>query len=323
MMKIYNVLIVLAVATAQPLRACDICGCFDANGQCSMSMGHGSGPSSKFTTEIQKGLFAGVAEQFTQFGTLQDDGNKIVGNGEFLNSSVSQIFALYNFNKRFGVQLNVPIVYREWGSDIMPHGHTSGIGDVSLTGNFRLFERLREKTTFTWTMLGGVKFPTGNSSLLNTPDEVLPAGLGGHDLAVGSGSFDGIVGTSIYGRYDRWFASAAVQYALRTRGSFGHQYANDLLWYGGPGYYAMVTSNYTLGVQLVVAGETKGKDTFYGVADEDSAETIVSVGPQINFSWRNKLNAQLAVDLPVVRENSGEQLMPDYRLRGAVSWKFW
>jgi len=312
-------LVFLAVASAQPLMACDICGCFDANGTCGM----GIGPSSKYITEIEKGLIGGVAEQFTHFGTLQDDGHRISGNGEYLNSSVSQLFALYNFNKRFGVQLNVPIIYRAWGSDIMPHDHTSGIGDMSLVGNFRLYEQIHEKTTLTWTLLGGVKFPTGNSSRLNTPDEDLPEGIGGHDLALGSGSFDGIVGTSVYGRWERWFGSAAVQYGIRTRGDFGHRYANDLLWYGGPGYYAVIKGNYTIAVQAIVGGETKGKDTFYGVPDEDSAETLVTVGPQINFSWRNKLNVQLAADLPVSRDNTGQQVLPDYRIRTAVSWKFW
>ena len=46
---------VLAVASAQPLMACDICGCFDANGQCGLGMG----PSSKYITEIEKGFIFG------------------------------------------------------------------------------------------------------------------------------------------------------------------------------------------------------------------------------------------------------------------------
>jgi hypothetical protein len=315
--------VVLTIASAHSLFACDICGCFDPNGTCTMHMDLGTGPSSKFTTETEKGFLAGVAEQYTGFGTLQDDGHEIAGHGEFINSSVSQIFALYNFNNRFGIQLNVPVVSREWGSDIMPHMHTSGLGDISLIGHFRLYERIRQKTTLTWSLLGGVKFPTGDSSKLKLSDDVLPDGIGGHDLALGSGSFDGVVGTSVYARKDRWFGSAAVQYAIRTRGDFGHRYANDLLWYGGPGYYAVIKNNYTLAVQAVVGGETKGKDTFFGVADGDSAETIVTVGPQVNFSWRNKLNVQLAADLPVSRANSGDQVMPDYRIRTAVSWKFW
>src|SRR4051794_9029519 len=147
-LKSFAVLL-LAVASAQPLMACDICGCFDANGQCGMGMG----PSSKYITEVEKGFIGGVAEQFTHFGTLQDDGHRIADHGEFINSSISQIFALYNFNKRFGLQLNVPLIYREWGSDIMPHARTSGIGDVSLVGNLRLYKKLTQHTTITWSFM--------------------------------------------------------------------------------------------------------------------------------------------------------------------------
>src|SRR5262249_33052142 len=70
--------------------ACDLCSVYSA------AQAHG---------EIGKGIFAGVAEQFTHFGTLQQDGNKVDNPlGQYLDSSVSQIFAGYNFGERFGVQ---------------------------------------------------------------------------------------------------------------------------------------------------------------------------------------------------------------------------
>ena len=116
-------------------------------------------------------------------------------------------------------------------------------------------------------------------------------GIGGHDLALGSGSYDGMVGTGIYGRWKRGFVTASVQYSIRSEGDFEHQYANDLTWFGGPGFYLALTHDYTFALQAVVSGETKGKDTFNGVDDPDSAETLVYVGPQINFTWRSKLSA--------------------------------
>ena len=72
----------------------------------------------------------------------------------------------------------------------------------------------------------------------------------------------------------------------------------------------------------MVSGETKGKDTFAGVPDEDSAETLVYLGPQVSFTWGSPLSAIVGADLPVYRDNSGTQVMPDYRVRGAVTWRF-
>jgi opacity protein-like surface antigen len=307
---------VLAAACAQPVLACDLCAIYAA------TEAQGSGGA---------GFFGGVAEQYTHFGTLQSAGHEVPNTADqFIESSVTQIFAGYNFNYRFGLQFNLPVIYRSFqrprGAAI-EHGEEFGIGDASLIGNFLAYQKLKEHFTVNWSLLGGVKFPTGNSSHLAEEDVeseggLPPSGIGGHDLALGSGSFDGIVGTSLYLRYKHLFASGGLQYAARTEGSFGHQYANDLTWSGGPGVYVALTHNYTLSLQAVISGETKGKDTENGEADGDSAETIGYVGPQVNFTWSSTLSAQVGADLPVHVENSGLQVVPSYRVRAAFTWRF-
>jgi hypothetical protein len=296
---------VLAAASVQPVLACDLCAVYAA-------------------TEAQGGggigFFGGVAEQFTRFRTLQDEGHEVASDGQYIESSVSQLFAGYNFNDRLSLQLNLPIIYRAFGSDSMK-GTEEGIGDLSVISNFRVFETLSETSTFRWTVLGGFKSPTGDSSRLNTPDSELPEGIGGHDLALGSGSFDGVVGTGLYARWKKSFLTANVQYAIRTEGDFQHQYANDITWSAGPGAFLILNHKYTLTLQAVVSGEKKGKDTFAGEPDDDSAESLVFAGPQINFTWKSKLSAQLGADFPVSMGNSGLQVMPDYRIRAALTWR--
>jgi hypothetical protein len=298
--------VVLAGACTQPVLGCDLCSVYAAT-----EAQAGSG----------KGFFGGVAEQFTHFGTVQEDGHKVASEGQYIDSSVAQVFAGYNFNNNVGVQLNLPVIYRAFGSETI-HGTELGIGDVSLVGTFTPYRHLSERFNFSWTLLGGVKFPTGDSSRLNTPDSELPEGIGGHDLALGSGSYDGLVGTGASGRWKRLFASASLQYAIRSEGDFQHQYANDLTWFGGPGVYLVLGHQYTLSLQAVVSGETKGKDTFSGVPDGDSAETLVYLGPQVNLTWGSRLAVVAGVDLPVSRDNSGLQVLPDYRVRGAVTLRF-
>ena len=201
-------------------------------------------------------------------------------------------------------------------------GTESGLGDVSVIGNFRLFQHTTPDAAFNWTLLGGLKLPTGDSSPLNTPDTALPDGIGGHDLALGSGSVDGLVGTAFSARWRRIFLAANVQYAFRCEGDFQHQYANDWTWSGGPGALLWLGEKSTLALQAVVSGESKGKDTFAGVPDEDSAATMVYLGPQLNYTWASHLSAQVGADLPVSRANSGLQVVPDYRVHAALSWKF-
>ena len=299
--------LVAAGTCARSAAACDLCSVYAA-------------------TEAQggagKGFFGGVAEQYTYFSTFQVDGKKVTNTGDqYLSSSVSQVFLGYNFNARLGLQVNLPVIYREYGYN-SGRGSDLGIGDVSLLANVRLYEKITENFTCSWTALGGLKLPTGDSSLLNPKLPDFAPGIGGHDLALGSGSLDGIVGTSIFLRWHKVFLTGAMQYAIRSEGDFGYQYANDWTWLGGPGVYLWLKHEHTLALQAVVSGETKGADTIHGADTDDTSETIVYVGPQLIYSWSNKLSAMVGLDIPVSIESTGEQLVPDFRVRAALTWRF-
>jgi hypothetical protein len=167
-----------------------------------------------------------------------------------------------------------------------------------------------------------LKFPTGDSKHLRESEPDFAEGIGGHDLALGSGSFDGVIGTDIFLRWKRFFGTAGTQYAIRSEGDFGYEYANDLSWSGGPGYYVALKDDYTLSLQAIVSGEYKPEDTRHGVDMDDTAETSVFLGPQINFTWGSQLSAQVGADLPVSIKSSGEQIVPTFRIHAAVTWRF-
>ena len=130
-MKILTTLI-LTGGFATPALACDLCAIYSAN---------------QARGEIGKGPFAGVAEQFTHFGSVEEDGDKAPNpSGQYLDSSISQLFAGYNFNERIGVQLNLPLIYRSFkrpeaaGID---RGTISGLGDISLIGHIQAYRQVR------------------------------------------------------------------------------------------------------------------------------------------------------------------------------------
>jgi len=316
-MKIF-VPAVLVAACAQPALACDLCAIYAA---------------SQARGEAGRGLFAGVAEQYTHFGTVQVDGHEVSNpSGQYLDSSISQLFAGYNLSERFGLQFNVPVIYRSFqrpdSKGDIDRGTESGVGDVSLLATLTPYQKLAEDFTFNWTVLAGMKFPTGSSDRikeeLNEVEEPIgpPSGIHGHDLTLGTGSYDGIVGTGIFTRWHQGFLVVNVQYAIRTKGDFDYEFANDLTWAGGPGYYIALRHQYTLSLQAVVSGEYKGKDTFRGESAEDTGVTAVYLGPQLNFTWGENLAAYLAADLPVSIENTSLQTVPDYRIRGGFTWHF-
>jgi len=307
---------VLALAGMSPAWACDVHTVFHA------SETQGAG----------KGFFAGASEQFTHFGTLSQDGHKVENEADqWLESSISQVFMGYNFTRQFGVQFNLPFIHREFkrpdGLDT-DRSHVSGLGDASLTANLVLFEREDERFTLRWSALGGLKFPTGDSSrLAEELSEVeapgaLESGIHGHDLTLGSGSLDGIIGSSVFVRWKHLLATTHLQYNACTKGDYGYSYANNLQWGFAPGAYLVLHERQSLVLQLVVSGETKGKDTFQGAYAEDTAITSVYLGPQATYTWSDQLSIQLGMDLPIHQENSALQIVPDYRIQAALLWRF-
>src|ERR1041385_4053440 len=255
---------VLVAACAQPLAACDLCALYAAR---------------QARGEVGRGPFGGLAQQFTHFGTVQVDGEEVSDpSGQYLNSAISQLFAGYNFNDRFGVQPNLPIIYRSFkrpdGAGGIDRGTESGVGDVALLGTFVPYRKSSKKSAFNWTVLGGVKFPTGSSDRIKEELNEIetpvgpPSGIHGHDLTLGSGSFDGIIGSGIYARRHRAFASASVQYAIRTTGDFDYRFANDLTWSAGPGHMLALHDEYSVSLQMIFSGEHKEKDRFRGESEK-------------------------------------------------------
>jgi hypothetical protein len=144
----------------------------------------------------------------------------------------------------------------------------------------------------------------------------------GHDLTLGSGSVDGLVGLSMFTSWRRWFVTADMQYTIRSEGDYNYRYANDLVWNAGPGLFVLLDHDRTLGVQFNVSGEAKGKDENHGARAEDTGVVSVYMGPAATFIWSHRLTAKLGVDLPVYQDNTALQLVPDVRVRAGATWWF-
>lgn len=345
MYRLVFILAAVGVVTldAAMARACDVCAVYTATEQ----------------REARQGFLVGVSEQLSRFTTLQDDGEQIDNPGEHLTSSITQLLLGYDFNSRIGLQFILPVIardYRRREDGVITSGNETGIGDVSLIGTVRPFHYVTERSVIRTALLGGLKFPTGSADRLREEleedhhgdedehegeDEALttaghehhggvehgeedegPIGVHGHDLALGSGSFDGIIGGAFYASWDRFFWTTGVQYAIRTEGDFDYRYANDLTWIGGPGVYPYLAHDSSVSLQAVVSGEYKGKDTQKGEDLGDTAITSVYMGPGVGVTWGTSLGAEIAADFPILQDNSDVQIVRDYRLRVGASWRF-
>ena len=344
-MKILRLILLFSLtATCLTSRACDLCGCYTP--QLEAMPGMESHP----LFPALAGWYAAVGEQFTRFATVQVNGREVSNPaGQYENSSITQLVAGYSINDRFALQLNIPLIYREFKRPegfAIDRGTESGLGDVSLllktvalhysSPARRTFEvegknpiAIEQEPDFTASavLLTGLKFPTGDSSRLEEEfhEVVIPgapvSGSHVHDLTLGTGSYDGIFGEHTSLRYKNVFLETNVQFILRGDGTHQYHFANDLGCSGGPGYYFVRQRDTIIGLQFDVTGEYKDVDRFRGKKAEDTGITSTFVGPRIVAS-RGRWSAEIAAEFPVSIDNTALQVVPDYRLRGGISFHF-
>jgi hypothetical protein len=345
----------LGLALIVSAKACDLCGCYTPQME-AMPMAEANAFGQPMTANDRNNgwwshIYLALAEQFTHFGTLQFEGDEVDNpTGQYLDSSITQVVAGYSFDARFALQINLPLIYRSF---VRPQGFAidrgteSGLGDLSLLGKFVAFhyqtggrselkfddpknphfEKHEADFTVSASLIGGVKFPTGNTDRLKEEfNEVeIPgapeSGIHGHDLTLGTGSFDGIVGGQMSLRYQSFFFQADAQFTIRGDGAHQYNFANDLSWSGGPGYYFVRNRETIVGLQFVCSGEHKGVDEFQGRPAEDTGITAVFLGPRVIASF-GKVSGELAAEIPVSIDNTALQAVPDYRLRASVAVRF-
>ncbi|HEY2775712.1 MAG TPA: hypothetical protein VGK20_16850 [Candidatus Binatia bacterium] len=295
-------------------RACDLCSIYTGS----------------LMQQEKTGFALAVAEQYGDFASIRQDGHSRSNPAnERIDSSITQLVVAYSFLSWLGIQADAPLVSRDYRriEDGTPtHGSVGGLGDISLLARVSPYSHAFGDTLVHMELLAGIKLPTGDTHRLfeelSEPPGGNPSTVHGHDLALGTGSVDGLFGASAHVSWKRLFGDAALQYAVRSRGDAAYQYANDLTWEAAPGLYLLLEHTYTAALRVVASGEYKSRDHQGGELQDDTAITSVYLGPGVQMTWSDSLHVDLTVDVPVVEDVTGRQLVPNYRLRGGVVWRF-
>lgn len=291
--------------------ACDLCAVYSADS----ASGHNGG------------AYAGVSEQFSRYDQLREDGRKLPDSfDQRLNSSVTQLIAGYGFGELWNLQISAPYIVRDYRrpkQDITDSGSETGFGDVSLTAQYGAYQWRSELVTISWRLLAGIKLPTGDSGRFqeelgaeDKPAAGAPvSGIHGHDLVLGSGSVDAILGTTLSARSGRWLARGEMQYAARNKGDYDYRVGNDLQWNVGAGRYLRLRDGQTVAGLLNISGEYKKFDRVAGVVADDTQARQLSLGAQLLATLDDRWSADTRADFPVQSYGSSVQTASRYRLR--------
>jgi hypothetical protein len=116
-------------------------------------------------------LTLSIAEQFTEFSKLQKESKSVENtNNQHLNSSITQLSGVYQFDDRFSLQTILPYIHRSYkrvSSLGMEDGTVSGIGDLSLLVRYAPIRIQDDNKLFVLNVFSGIKLPTGDTDRLN------------------------------------------------------------------------------------------------------------------------------------------------------------
>lgn len=221
-------------------------------------------------------------------------------------------------------------------------GSTSGIGDLSLLGQYRFFNDKASRTEAA--ILFGIKAPTGVTNARHG-DETLEA-----EFQPGSGSWDTLFGFALTHRTGRWSFDTNVLYTLATEGTQDTDFG-DLFLYNAAISYRLTTLGGTapmfhgghahgdgddghhhshaeaspagpaLDLVLELNGEWHEKQDAAGIADANSGGNTIYVSPGLRLSIE-QWSGFLSVGIPVVKDLNGIQAEPDWRISTGVSIAF-
>ena len=145
----------------------------------------------------------------------------------------------------------------------------------------------------------------------------------GHDLALGSGSFDFPLGAGITTQFSKFIFAADAQYTIRTEGAYSYQYANDWVWSTAVGHYLYLTDDSQVALRARLSGQYKGYDTGKGgIEYTDTAFNGKFIGPELTALVAHQWQGVLGWDIPIDVNNSDLQITPSYRIRAALTYRF-
>jgi hypothetical protein len=283
---------------------------------------HGPGTSgSGFTTLTAETLKPGQFSSSFQFDWTEFDG--LGGNLEGVDlldrSFLTTLNIAYGVAENFQLGLTYGYYAAEGnreleGGDIVTFD-PDGFTDLWLTGKYRFYQGPAGQLA----LIGGVKAPTGDSSLTNTEGErVEPS------ATAGTGAWDGLAGLA----YTVPLSAALTLDASALYTFRGERYdyrlgdrldlATSLAWRvcGDAKTFPQVSLVAEATLRHIAKSEEEGEK------DANTGGTVLFLSPGVKVSFTEKIAGSIGIQLPVLQDLNGRQVETQFRLITGVSIAF-
>lgn len=184
---------------------------------------------------------------------------------------------------------------------------SSGLGDLSLVGVYRFYRRDVPRATTQFSLIGGLKAPTGSTSQSDRDAPLLPGNNRERlprPLQPGSGSWDGIVGIAGFQNLDRLSFYGSVQGKLNSEDD-NFRFGNNLHYDFTVDYVTLEERN--LFFVLEFNGVNAGRNEENGRNVRNSGGHSLFISPGIEYLPLPYLILESSVQIPVVQDLNGRQ----------------
>ena len=185
--------------------------------------------------------------------------------------------------------------------------HLSGIGDTAAYVTWQPAE--------SFTLLGGLKLPTGESAK-NPQPGVLPPSV----LQLGTGTFDGLLGVQYSTRVEHFRLRSSVFAQLPAGESSANLAPAEILRLSAGAVWLGGLAGWEPGLDL--EAEFRGKDELNGVTLPSTGSSVWSLRPSFRFRLGDEVGLHADLRIPIARQVSGTQLIPGTQFSAAVELRF-
>lgn len=190
-----------------------------------------------------------------------------------------------------------------------------GFSDLWLTGKYCFYKG----TIGRFSVLGGIKAPTGDSNLTNSEGEQVEP-----SATAGTGAWDGQAGLAYtIPLSEKLTLDASALYTFR--GEHDDYRLGDRFDFGTSIAWSLTDADKTHPQVSVVAEAVLrhvDRSEESGTDEESTGGTVLFLVPGIKVSFAERMAASLGVQLPVVQKLNGDQLETDFRLIAGFSCSF-
>jgi len=247
------------------------------------------------------------------------------GLGQELNVFEETFTGVYGVTGDLTLGLTLPIVQKHLEFKTSSGTKTitsSGLGDLSLVGVYRFYRLDVPRATTQFSVIGGLKAPTGSTSQRDRDTPLLTGGTRTRlprPLQPGSGSWDGIVGIAGFHNLDQLSFYGSVQGKINSE--------DDNLRFGNNLHYDFTVDYVTLAERnlffvLEFNGVQAWKNKENGRKVRNSGGHTLFISPGIEYLPLPYLILESSVQIPIVQDLNGRQLEKRVSLVFGVRYLF-